>query len=141
MTTTKQATADAWHAYHAAFQEFAEKVRRVQQLTEQIEQDSVQHTTDVLEQAVYELERARLTYNRARNDLAEAIGAQKALASDSRPADIAPSSDRVRTIANLLWEASGRPEGTADTDWLRAERIINHAQEQDRELEAEVVAA
>jgi len=32
--------------------------------------------------------------------------------------------DRVRAVAQLLWESVGRPEGTADDDWHRAEQIV-----------------
>ena len=35
--------------------------------------------------------------------------------------------DRVRAVARLLWESVGRPEGTADDDWNRAEQIVRRA--------------
>jgi hypothetical protein len=35
--------------------------------------------------------------------------------------------NRVRAVAQLLWESMGRPEGTADDDWLRAEQIVHRA--------------
>ena len=35
--------------------------------------------------------------------------------------------DRVREIAELRWELAGKPEGTADDDWYRAEEIVRRA--------------
>jgi hypothetical protein len=34
---------------------------------------------------------------------------------------------RIKQMAELLWEFSGRPEGTADDDWHRAEEILRRA--------------
>ena len=34
----------------------------------------------------------------------------------------------VRPIAELLWESAGRPDGTADRDWRRAEEIVREAE-------------
>ncbi len=33
---------------------------------------------------------------------------------------------RVKDIAELLWELSGKPQGSADDDWYRAERVVRH---------------
>ena len=35
--------------------------------------------------------------------------------------------ERVKSIAELLWESAGRPEGTADEDWRLAEEIVKRA--------------
>jgi len=35
--------------------------------------------------------------------------------------------ERVKSIAELLWESAGRPEGTADDDWRLAEDIVKRA--------------
>jgi phosphosulfolactate phosphohydrolase-like enzyme len=35
--------------------------------------------------------------------------------------------ERVRGIAEVLWESAGRPEGTADEDWHLAEQIVQRA--------------
>jgi len=37
------------------------------------------------------------------------------------------TTERVRDIAELLWETAGRPEGTADEDWRAAEAIVRRA--------------
>ena len=33
----------------------------------------------------------------------------------------------VQAIAELLWESAGRPTGTAEDDWRRAEAIVESA--------------
>jgi hypothetical protein len=33
---------------------------------------------------------------------------------------------RVKSIAELLWELKGKPQGSADDDWYRAERVARH---------------
>lgn len=35
-----------------------------------------------------------------------------------------PTSDSVAALAGAFWEAGGRPEGSAEDDWLRAERRL-----------------
>lgn len=77
-----------------------------------------------IDAALLELEKARLTYNHRRD-----IVAQQLLSFSMRPASdsIHPHPDRVRAIAELRWELAGRPEGTAEDDWYRAEEIVRVA--------------
>lgn len=35
-----------------------------------------------------------------------------------------PSHEQIAKLAYQFWEERGRPEGSADEDWLRAERQI-----------------
>jgi Protein of unknown function (DUF2934) len=103
--------------YRSAFEDFSRKAERVQQLTE--------HPTgnrNEFEAALLELEKAHLAYDEARDALVRSLSpaaANLALQDDHR-AD-------VRTIAELLWESAGRPTGTAEEDWQRAEAIVERA--------------
>ena len=106
-----------WRNYQLCFQEFSKAVATVQLLTAQ---RSVDHSEFAL--AVVDLENARISYNQARDALAAE------LLESSLPLGPDPSQGRrVRTkrIAELLWESAGRPTGTADDDWHRAEQIVN----------------
>jgi hypothetical protein len=33
----------------------------------------------------------------------------------------------IRKTAQLLWELAGRPDGTAERDWQRAEQLVHAA--------------
>jgi hypothetical protein len=112
--------AEIWAAYDSAFQQFSEKVRNLQRLTDD---PAVSHAE--IEAAVLAVERARIAYGRARDAAAELL-LDSPLASD--PAGEPDSSPgHTAEIAELLWKGSGKPEGTADADWYRAEEIIRLA--------------
>ena len=73
-----------------------------------------------IDAALLDLEKARVNYNQHRDVLAQQ------LASFS----VRPESDsayRVREIAELRWELAGKPDGTADENWYRAEEIVRRA--------------
>jgi len=53
-------------------------------------------------------EEARAAHNAARDRLAEHLTSRE---------------HRVRNTAKMIWEFSGRPEGTAESDWYRAEKV------------------
>jgi hypothetical protein len=105
--------------YRSAFEDFSRKAQRVQQLTENPTGDRKE-----FEAALLELEKAHLAYDESRDALVRALSpAAAALAAkDDHRADI-------RTIAELLWESAGRPTGTAEEDWQRAEAIMQAAME------------
>jgi uncharacterized protein (DUF2267 family) len=112
--------AEVWAAYNSAFQAFSTKVRDLQRLT-----DNPAASHAEIEAAVLAVETARMAYSRARDAAAELLldspltddpGGQ----SDSSPAHTAE-------IAELLWKGAGKPDGTADADWYRAEEIIRVA--------------
>ena len=75
-----------------------------------------------IDAALLELEKARLNYNQYRDILA-----QQLLSSSQLPDSIQPDSGRVREIAELRWELAGKPEGTDDENWYRAEEIVRQA--------------
>jgi len=77
-----------------------------------------------IDAALLEMERARVEYNRSRDVLAQQLLSAPP-ESMSNPAKA--GADRVREIAELRWELAGKPEGTAEDDWYRAEEIVRRA--------------
>ena len=107
-----------WREYRRAFEEFARKARLVQSLKESAVPARVS-----IDDALLELERARLHYNNCRDALAAALRPGSNLAP-------APSGDHVghiRDLARLLWDFENRRDGRADDDWYRAEKIVRSA--------------
>ena len=113
---------EAQQDYRKAFQEFAAKVQHVQTLTAQAHVDP-----EVMQAALVELERAHVNYDACRDRWAQFLLSDEQEfileASDTEHAH----EDSVRTIAELLWQSAGRPEGTADEDWRKAEDIVKQA--------------
>ena len=109
----------AQEAYRKAFRHFAKQVEHVQTLTAQPNVD-----LKVFEVALLELERAHINYDLCRDQWAKFLlpSAPKTVR------DLEHShEDCIPTIAELLWESAGRPEGTADEDWRKAEEIVKQA--------------
>jgi hypothetical protein len=105
--------------YRSAFAEFARRTREARALLAVSNAD-----WQAIDQSLLELERARVNYNDQRDKLA-----QELLRSSQRPAIRFPASDsdRVRAVAELRWELAGKPEGTDDENWYRAEDIVRRA--------------
>ncbi len=105
--------------YRSAFEDFSRKAQHVQQLTERPTGDRNEFET-----ALLELEKAHLAYDEARDALVRSLlpAAPGLAVKDDHRADI-------RTVAELLWERAGRPTGTAEEDWQRAEAIVQAALE------------
>jgi hypothetical protein len=106
--------------YRSAFEDFSRKAQRVQLLTEHPTGDR-----EEFENALLELEMAHIAYDDARDALVQSL---LPVGRTPRKADRGKDhrSD-VQTIAQLLWESAGRPTGTAEEDWQRAEKIVNSA--------------
>jgi len=108
------ANVDVWQAYREAFDDFAQKVRQVQLLAARpgVEQQAI-------DLALFELETAHVLYNVTRDALAEQYL--------PAPGQDTPHNHvrNVKDLAALRWEMSGRPDGTADDDWYRAEEIVS----------------
>jgi hypothetical protein len=121
MSTTgneKTRKAQALAAYREAFKNFSEKARFIHEMTATRNQDR-----SLVDAAMLELEKANIVYIERRNTLASFL-----LPSTARDRVGAPDSEfyksQVRRVAELLWEVSGRPLGTANDDWYRAEEIV-----------------
>ena len=104
--------------YRSAFREFAEKVRQARALMKASNPDR-----QAIDAALLELETARVTYNHRRDILAQHLLSSAPVPSDT----LRPTADRVRAVAELRWELAGRPEGTAEDDWYRAEEIVGRS--------------
>ncbi len=111
-------------AYRSAFEDFSRKAQRVQELTERPTGDR-----KAFETALVELEKAHLAYNEARDAFVRSL----LPASATHPGSVNQLDGRqdhrndVPAIAELLWEGAGRPTGTAEEDWRRAEAIVDCA--------------
>src|ERR1700685_2593211 len=105
--------------YRNAFAGFAQKVRQAQALMAAPNPD-----WQAIDAALLELEKARVNYNHRRDILAEQL-----VHFPDRPASnaIQDGADRVRAVAEMRWELAGKPEGTADDDWYRAEEIVRRS--------------
>jgi len=73
-----------------------------------------------IDAALLELEKARAIYHHQRDILAQQL-------LNSTLPEPASLSDRVKEVAELRWELAGKPEGTAEDDWYRAEEIVRRA--------------
>jgi hypothetical protein len=107
--------------YRRAFEDFSSRVQQVQLLTEHPNGDRV-----AFETALLELEKAHLAYNAARDALVGKLLPNEEVRSgqDGRTPDHHAD---VPALAELLWESAGRPTGTAEEDWHRAEAIVQRA--------------
>jgi iron uptake system EfeUOB component EfeO/EfeM len=107
-----------WREYRLAFQEFARKAQSVQSL-----KDALNPARASIDDALIDLERARLHYNNCRDALASA------LLPNSKLAFAAPREhvQHIREFAQLLWDLDDRRDGRADDDWYRAEKIVRSA--------------
>ena len=110
-----------WLAYRQAFEEFSRSVQQVQALTANPNPDRA-----ALDAALLKLEKARENYDRCRNAVAEQL-LPDAARREFSPAEPEPHADRVKSVAQLLWEAAGRPDGSSEDDWHRAEEIIRRS--------------
>jgi hypothetical protein len=108
-----------WQAYRTAFREFEREAKRLAEINAQRSYNPAE-----AEKALSRLEQARLAYNNSRDLLAAALMTPAA----SRTFLAIPAGLRdqahVRNIAELFWEFAGKPQGTAEDDWYRAERVV-----------------
>ncbi len=105
--------------YRSAFEDFSRKAQQVQLLTEQPNGDR-----KAFETALLELEKAHLAYNGARDAFVRTL---LPVSQRSQPDQRQDHNEDVQAIAELLWESAGRPTGTAEEDWRRAEAIVKNA--------------
>ena len=106
--------------YRSAFEDFSRKAQRVQLLTEHPTGDR-----KAFETALLDLEKAHLAYNEARDAFVRSL--LPASQPDAHSKQRQDHNEDVQAIAELLWEGAGRPTGTAEEDWHRAEAIVKCA--------------
>ena len=112
---------EARRAYQQAFHDFSDRVRHLQSVIHDPHPDRAE-----IEAALLEVEKARVIYDGWRDELARHLLPLKPgllPIADSREA----IAEHVKDIAEILWEAAGKPEGTAADDWRRAEEIVKQA--------------
>jgi DUF2934 family protein len=113
---------EAWRAYQRAFHEFSERVRHLQMLTTDPHPNRA-----AIEAALVDVEKARSIYDEYRDALARELLPSSRTASFPVVDPPQAVTERVKSIAELLWETAGRPDGTADEDWRLAEDIVKRA--------------
>jgi hypothetical protein len=107
-----------WNEYRATWEIFSRKLDELQAVVETRDRDRA-------EEALLAVERARIAHNTARDRVAAQLSVEIA-AQDARNQDRLERR-RVRHTAQLLWEIAGKPSGTADSDWHRAEQLVKAA--------------
>jgi len=125
-TTGEQARnkLDLWREYRQAFQEFARTVEDVESL-----KGNANPSPPAIEAALLEREKAYARYEKCRDALAAELLSGSPRRFLPRPTFSLPqqNTERVKEIAELLWEFEHRREGKADDDWFRAENIFRRA--------------
>jgi hypothetical protein len=112
-----------WQAYRGAFEIFKREAGRLAEIQAKVACDPAE-----AEKALMRVEYARLAYNDIRDTLAASLmGAEYSRAFWALPGAARREEARVKSIAELFWELAGKPQGTADDDWYRAERVARHA--------------
>jgi hypothetical protein len=101
-------------AYRSTWLEWARQTDALQYIVESGSPDRGQ-----VEKLLLAAECARAAHNQARDRLALAFGQAPAPLGEPAPRD-----GRVRETAHLLWEFAGRPDGTAESDWQRAQSVV-----------------
>jgi hypothetical protein len=107
------------NAYRATFQEYSSRLDALQYLMSSTNTDKGR-----IEAALLDVEKARVAHNSARDRLA---GALVRPALPSLPPAASGDEHHIRKTARLLWELAGRPDGTAERDWQRAEQLVHAA--------------
>lgn len=113
-------TPELSNRYRTAWKEFVRATNALQDSLAATKPDRAR-----AEAALFEAEKARLAYNAARDLLMAQTAGPRAAANP--PSQTAPRDGMVPAIAHLLWELSGKPDGTALADWLHAERLVQSA--------------
>ena len=103
-------------AYRATFQEYSSRLDVLQRLMSSAAPDQGR-----IQAAMVDVENARAAHNSARDRLA------RELVRPSSPSSAGVDEHQVRETARLLWEIAGRPDGTAECDWQRAEKLVHAA--------------
>jgi Protein of unknown function (DUF2934) len=106
-----------WNEYRATWETFSRDLDKLQECVEG-------GNRELAEKALLEVEKAKSAHNAARDKLAAHLS-DRIAAQDA--ADARSEEQLIREKAQMLWELSGRPQGTAEADWLQAERLVRFA--------------
>jgi hypothetical protein len=95
-------------AYDSAFRNLAVKARRLQEA-----QNDASSGETLVREAAEGVEQATAEYQRCRNQLMKFL----------LPPGTRVRKPHVERTAYFLWENAGRPSGTAEADWDRAQQL------------------
>ncbi len=104
-------------AYRSTWLEWARRTDALQQMIDCRTPDPAR-----LEHLLLAVEQSRAAHNETRDRLARALGHSPATPNEAASGDL-----RVRTMARLMWDLAGKPKGTAESDWKRAEIMLETA--------------
>ena len=102
---------ELWLEYRKTSKEFACALHELQQMA-----DSGQ-TGIAVDSKLQEVKQARLAHTAARDRLARYLSAGGRSSEEQR----------IRQTARLIWEFSGKPRDSAESDWRRAEQLVRTA--------------
>ena len=105
-----------WNDYRETWDAFSRQLGELQALVDSGEKERA-------ECALVMVEAARIAHKEARDRLAAELTGRTPFIVEPPVA----ANDQVRSTARLFWEFAGRPQGTADRDWFRAERLVRSA--------------
>ena len=95
--------------YDSAFRSLAVKARRLQEAKEDASCDET-----AVREAWHEVDQATAEYQSSRNQLMEFL----------LPPGTRVRKPHIERAAYFLWENAGRPSGTAQEDWHRAQQLV-----------------
>jgi Protein of unknown function (DUF2934) len=121
MTARMQIDDALRNAYRTTFQEYARTLDALQVLMNTGTVDAAR-----MDSALLEVEQARIAHNTARDQLAKEL-VRPALPTPAEDPAAGSKEHHIRQTAQLLWEMAGRPDGTAEHDWSRAEQLVHRA--------------
>ena len=106
-----------WNEYRATWDAFSRNLDRLQSCAESGDRG-------LIESALVAVEKSKAAHNAARDRLAEYLtGVTTSGSIDT----LRNQEDQIRQKARLVWEISGRPQNSAEADWLLAERLVRSA--------------
>jgi hypothetical protein len=106
-----------WNEYRATWAAFSRNLDLLQACAEG-------GNRQLVEEALLEVEKAKAAHNAARDRLAANLSGRIAAADTAAARS---QEELIREKARVLWELSGKPQGTAEADWLDAERLVRSA--------------
>lgn len=105
-----------WNEYRATWDAFSRDLDRLQACAES--GDRV-----LIENALVAVEESKSAHNAARDRLAEYLTG----VANAPDETLRNQEEQIREKARLVWEVSGRPQNSAEADWLLAERLVRSA--------------
>lgn len=106
-----------WNEYRVTWDAFSRNLDHLQSCVESGDRAQI-------ELALIAVEQAKSAHNTARDRLAENLVVSPRTASRTK---LRNEEEHIREKARLVWELSGKPQNSAEADWLLAERLVRSA--------------